>query len=237
MARGLTTAITGLRSGDQPTRNGRCPLKQIRVHGMVGLIEQTSQPAGRPTWFENITLSPIAGQPVLAKASACLVPLLACQTIDGTTNQTDHITATASPTGQTPETTGRTQATDRHDLTGANRTEPRHTKRNPMENRTVATPSRAENKRAIQTNQPTRQQLDRNINFDFLQRAAGQRQQSPVCEAATNYPSLNLPAEANPRAWHGWTPFYKSPGLSPVAFAIRANIRGPISSLSWKEKT
>ena len=169
MARGLTTAITGLRSGDQPTRNGRCPLKQIRVHGMVGLIEQTSQPAGRPTWFENITLSPIAGQPVLAKASACLVPLLACQTIDGTTNQTDHITATASPTGQTPETTGRTQPTSHHDLTGANRTEPRHSKRNPTENRTVAQASPPENKRANRANRPTGRQTDRNINLGFLQ--------------------------------------------------------------------
>ena len=36
--RNPTTAITGLRSGNQLALHRTCPLKQIRVHGMVGLF-------------------------------------------------------------------------------------------------------------------------------------------------------------------------------------------------------
>ena len=59
--------------------------------------------------------------------------------------------------------------------------------------------------------------------------------------ARPNFP-LN-PGPQNPmtqehdRSYGRGTLRHKSSGLSPVCFAMRANIRGPISSSSWNAKT
>ncbi len=70
----------------------------------------------------------------------------------------------------------------------------------------------------------------------YLQPPSGGRQTVPLlryCRSSDTY----IYAKGESALILGGFPAQRSPGVSPVRFAIRESIRGPISSVSWNAKT